>query len=312
MQLPSLDFLANMGEPQLFQPPPQTGLVAGALSHIGVPFALIPGFRPLRMDLHLPVNASGPTPVVVYASGGAWRMVTKHHGPWPFLPSHGYAVAVVEYRVSDEALYPAPLHDIKGAVRFLRANAERYNLDPERVAGWGSSAGAYLLSLTGLTAGDPDFEGDVGGNLEWSSSLTTVIDHYGPSDLASMAADTNDLPNVMEQFGTDTSPETLLLGYRPDADPAGAAAASPVSHARADVPFLIMHGDSETRLGHQQSVRLYEALEQAGADVEFHIVPGANHAGPEFFTDDATRSHSTSWIVSSSNATRDWHRALFG
>lgn len=290
LPIPSLDRLGSMGNAALLQPPSRSGLVPDATSHIGVPYALVPGYRIHQLDLHLPTAASGPVPVVVYASGGAWKLSMRHHGPWQFLPAAGYAVAVVEYRLSSEARYPAPLHDLKGAVRFLRARAEQYGLDPNRVAGWGSSAGAYLTSLAALTSDDPSFEGDVGGNLEQSSAVRAVIDHYGPADLATMAEDTNGLPGVMEDFGTATSPETLLLGYRADHDPASAAQASPVTHARPDVPFLIMHGDGETRLGHQQSIRLHDALRSVGSvSADLHIIEGADHAGPEFFTPEANR-----------------------
>src|SRR5262249_4791220 len=160
------------------------------------------------LDLHVPRGVKGPLPVVVYASGGAWLLAAKHHGPWTFLPATGYAVAVVEYRVSGEARFPAPLHDLKGAVRWLRAKASTYNLDPSRVGAWGSSGGGYLMAMLAVTNGMPTFEGEVGGNLEQSSSVVSVIDHYGATDLAAMAEDTNGIPGVMEHFGTATSPET--------------------------------------------------------------------------------------------------------
>lgn len=289
MPLPSLDLYRSMGNPLLYQPPPQDGLVEGAISHVGVPFAIEPGYRPMRLDLHLPKDATEPVPLVVYGSGGAWRIVGKHFGPWPILPRNGYAVAVIEYRLSGEARYPAPVHDVKAAVRFLRANASEYGVDPTRIGGWGSSAGGYLIALAALTNGNPDFEGSVGGNLDQSSDLKAVIDHYGATDLQGMAEDTNGVPGVVEDFGTDTSPETLLLGFRPDSDPDAARAASPVSYARADVPFLIMHGDADTRLGFNQSVRLHDAIKAAGGEVAFHTVPGANHGTPEFLADDANR-----------------------
>lgn len=284
---PDLAMVRRMGRAELFTAPPQD-LLPGATSHLNVPFALVPGYRMLRLDLHLPRDATSPVPVVVYASGGAWLLVMKHHGPWTFLPARGYAVAVVEYRVSGEAQYPAPLHDLKGAVRWLRANASAYGLDPDRIAAWGSSAGAYLLSMLAVTNGRPDFEGDVGGNLEHSSSVRCVIDHYGASDLAAMAEDTNAIPGVMESFGTATSPETKLLGFRPQDRPEEAARANPITFVSGDtVPFLIMHGDADTRLGIGQSHRLHRALEGAAVDATLHVIPGANHAGPEFDTDEA-------------------------
>lgn len=287
MPQPDLNMVGAMGIRELFVPPPLE-ILEGATSYLNLPFALIPGYRMLRLDLHVPRGATGPVPVVVYASGGAWLIVMKHHGPWTFLPAAGYAVAVVEYRVSGEAKFPAPLHDLKGAVRWLRSNASTYGLDPSRIAAWGSSAGAYLLSMLAVTNAMPEFEGDVGGNLDQSSSVLSVIDHYGATDLAAMAEDTNSVPGVMEHFGTATSPETRLLGYIPQEHPDDAAKANPMSYLSAEtVPFLILHGDADTRLGIGQSRRLYQALRDRGVDATFHVVPGANHAGPEFDTDEA-------------------------
>lgn len=287
MPQPDLDMVGAMGTRELFVAPPQE-ILEGATSFLNLPFALIPGYRLLRLDLHVPRGKTGPVPVVLYASGGAWMIVMKHHGPWTFLPTAGYAVAVVEYRVSGEARFPAPLYDLKGAVRWLRARASTYGLDPNRIAAWGSSAGGYLLSMLAVTNGMPEFEGDVGGNLEQASSVLSVIDHYGASDLASMAEDTNSIPGVMERFGTATSPETRLLGYIPQERPDEAAKANPASYVSGEtVPFLIMHGDADTRLGIGQSRRFHETLRDAGVDVTFHVVPGANHAGPEFDTEEA-------------------------
>jgi acetyl esterase/lipase len=283
----TMDMVATMGMRDLLYPPPQE-ILPGAISYMNVPFALIPGYRMLRLDLHVPREAAQPVPVVVYASGGAWTLVAKHFGPWMFLPAAGYAVAVVEYRVSGEARFPAPLHDLKGAVRWLRAQASTYHLDPERVGAWGSSAGGYLMAMLAVTNGMPAFEGDVGGNVEQSSSVLSVIDHYGATDLAAMAEDTNGIPGVMEQFGTATSPETRLLGYIPQEHPEEAAKANPATYVSNEtVPFLIMHGDADTRLGIGQSRRFYQALRDAGVDVTFEVISGANHGSPEFDTDEA-------------------------
>jgi acetyl esterase/lipase len=282
-----LKTVAALGQAELLYTPPQE-ILAGATSYMNVPIALIPGYRLLRLDLHLPKAAPGPIPVVVYASGGAWTLTMKHAGPWTFLPGRGYAVAVVEYRVSGEARYPAPLHDLKGAVRWLRANAAEYNLDADRIAAWGSSAGAHLLSMLAVTNGMPEFEGEVGGHLDCSSSVVSVIDHYGPSDLTAMGEDTNSVPGVMELFGTSTAPEARLLGFVPSERPEEAARANPITYvSRSTVPFLIMHGDGDIRLGVGQSRRLHQALRNVGADVTYHEIPGANHAGPEFHTDEA-------------------------
>ena len=283
----TLAALRAMG-PEALLYPPACSVISGARSHLNVPFALIAGYRILRLDLHLPEPA-GPHPVVVYASGGAFKFSLKHHGPWKFLPAAGYAVASIEYRVSGEARYPAALADVKAAIRWVRANAQTYGLDPRRVAGWGSSAGGHLMAMAGLTNDRPDFEGDVGEELAHSSRLAGVIDHYGPSDFLALAEDTNHIPGVVELAGGPNSPEALFLGFAPQDRPKLAAAASPISYVSAAAPpFLIVHGDGDTRVGVGQSRRFYEALRAAGADVSMEIVPGANHAGPEF---DAEKVH---------------------
>ncbi len=287
--LPQIDLktiLAMGGRKELLFPPPQE-IIPGVRSYLNYPFALVMGYRFLRVNLHVPANAVGAVPVVVYASGGGFRLSAPHIGPWRCVLDQGYAVATVEYRVSGEITFPGPLHDVKGAVRWLRANAADYGLDTECIVGWGSSAGAYLLSMAAVTNGIAEFEGTVGGNLEHSSDLAAVIDHYGPTDIAAMAEDTNDIPGVMEHFGTPASIDTLFLGYVPREHPEDAARASVLTYVNErTVPFLIMHGDADTRLGINQSRRLYDALKREGVDATFHVVPGANHAAPAFEADD--------------------------
>lgn len=263
-------------------------VIAGARSYLNVPYALVPGFRLHRLDLHVPLNPRPGAPLVTYASGGAWLMSMKALGPWQFLLQEGYAVAAVEYRLSGEARHPAGIHDLKAAIRWLRANAAGYGVDAANIVAWGSSAGAYLSSMCGVTNGRPEFEGTVGDHLDQSSDVMAVIDHYGPADLAKMGEDTNSVPGVMEHFGTETSPETKLLGYRPQDDPEQAELANPAHYLSAGtVPFLIMHGDADTRLGIGQSQRFYEQLCAAGVKAQFHVIPGANHGTPEFDSPEA-------------------------
>jgi acetyl esterase/lipase len=278
----SLALAMSMAPPELMVPP-AVEVVTGARSYLNVPFALIPGFRLLRLDLHVPVHPRPGSPLVTYASGGAWLMSLKAIGPWRFLLEEGYAVASVEYRVSGEARYPAAVHDLKAAVRWLRANAGQYGLDARNIVAWGSSAGAYLSSMCGVTNGRPEFEGDVGDHLDQSSAVMGVIDHYGPADLARAGEDTNSVPGVVEHFGTATSPETKFLGYRPQDHPEQAELANPAHYLSAGtVPFLILHGDADTRLGIGQSERFYGQLCEAGVKARFHVIPGANHGTPEF------------------------------
>ena len=287
--LPQIDLKALVamgGGTDLLFPPPQE-IIPGVLSYLNHPFALVHGYRFLRLSLHVPRGTADATPVVVYASGGGFRLSATHIGPWRCLLHHGYAVAAVEYRVASEIKHPGPLYDVKGAVRWLRANAADFGLDTDRIAAWGSSAGGYLLSMAAVTNGTAEFEGDVGGNLEHSSEIAAVIDHYGPTDFLAMAEDTNEVPGVMERFGMPTSSDSVYLGYVPQERPDEAAKAAVTTYVNErTVPFLIMHGDADTRLGIGQSRRLYEALRRAGVEATFHVLPGANHAAPAFQADD--------------------------
>jgi acetyl esterase/lipase len=283
----SLSTVRQMVPRDLLVPPP-VEVVPGARSYLNVPYALVPGFRLHLLDLHVPLNPRPGAPLVTYASGGAWLMSLKALGPWQFLLEEGYAVAAVEYRLSGEARHPAGVHDLKAAFRWLRANAGEYGTGAANIVAWGSSAGGYLSSLCGVTNGLPEFEGTVGDYLDQSSDVMAVIDHYGAIDLARVGEDTNSIPGVMEQFGTDTSPETKLLGYRAQDNPEQAELANPAHYlSAATVPFLIMHGDADTRLGIGQSQRFYEQLRKAGARAEFHVLPGANHGTPEFDSPEA-------------------------
>jgi|JI7StandDraft_1071085.scaffolds.fasta_scaffold00033_53 acetyl esterase/lipase len=279
---PTLEFVAGAGPKELLFPPVQS-ILDGAHSYLNWPYAMIPGFRILRLDVHVPAETSGPVPVIVFAPGGAWLLAPKNHAPWRTALAQGYAVVSLEYRLSGEAKMPAQIHDVKAAIRWVRANAERFGFDTERVIGWGCSAGGYLMSMAGVTNGMADFEGEIGEHPGQLSALDAVIVHYAPSDLSTMGLDTNDIPGAVEQMGTISSPETRLLGFMPASNIEGAQRFNAAAYVSVEtVPFLIMHGDADTRLGMRQSLRLHAALEEAGTDVEFHAISGANHAGPEF------------------------------
>ena len=162
----------------------------------GVPYAAIPGSRPLELDLYLPAYAAKPAPVVVFLHGGGWRLGSRHSlglayadaAPTPFqrLAQGGLAVASADYRLSGEARWPAQLHDAKAAVRWLRARASELGIDQARVAAWGESAGGHLAALLGLTGTESD--GEV-GVLGPSSAVGAVVAWYAPSDLTAVATD---------------------------------------------------------------------------------------------------------------------------
>ena len=207
----------------------------------GLPYATVPGVRPLELDLYLPTSTA-PAPVVVFLHGGGWRVGSRHSAgpafassaPFEQVAAAGIAVASVDYRLSGEAVWPAQLHDVKAAVRWLRLRSDDLALDPDRIAAWGESAGGHLAALLGLTADRPDLEGDI-GSAGPSSRVTAVAAWYAPSDIGAVATDLGADP-------TDpSSREAQLLGAPVASVPDLAAQASPVSYASAAAPpFLLL------------------------------------------------------------------------
>jgi len=231
-----------------------------------------------RLDLYLPKarKSEKPLPVVVFIHGGAWRAGDKRGGVRmvaPYVDTGRFAGASVAYRLSGEAIWPAQIHDCKAAVRWLKAHAKAYNLDPDRIAVWGSSAGGHLVAMLGLTADVKELEGTVGPHTGQTSRVACVVDWFGPSDLLRM----NDVAGKMDHLAPD-SPESQLIGCPIQENPAKARAASPITYvSRGDSPHLIMHGDRDGTVIHDQSVRLAAALKKAGVPCTFVTVKGAGH-----------------------------------
>ena len=272
--LPVPDYAALVPAP--FLDPPEVRVLPGARSRLGIPYAVPPGWRALRLDLHLP-DGPGPHPVVVYAHGGSWLGGMPGHGPWHTLPARGIAVASVGYRLAGEVPFPEPVEDVRAAVRWTRAHGVRYGLDPDRVAGWGSSAGAYLMTMAALSGERP--LGRPVGDGRGAAGLTAVVDHYGPADLGRLLDDAHG-PTPEGQAAT-AAVVARFLGREPDGadDPANplrlAGPSSP--------PFLIVHGDADHRVGLAQSRWLHAGLRAAGVEAELAVLPGADHADPAFF-----------------------------
>ncbi len=237
-----------------------------------------------RLDLYLPTNAPRPLPLIVWIHGGGWLGGSKDSVRFarPYL-DRGYAVASIGYRLSTDAVFPAQIEDCKAAVRWLRAHAAEYGLDPNRFAAWGSSAGGHLAALLG-TAGDVS-RWDVGLHTNVSSRVQAVCDFFGPADFRRIPQYlASGMPGA---FGRADAPESKLLGGPVTANLERAAAASPAVYASPDdPPFFIAHGDKDPVVPHDQSEALYEALKQAGVHVHFHTVVGGGHGqgfgGPEF------------------------------
>ncbi|NMR18943.1 alpha/beta hydrolase [Cellulomonas fimi] len=257
------------------------GTVAGAVSHRGITYAELRGFRPLLMDVHVPSSAAGPVPCVLWIHGGGWEAGDRRFTPanWPgdalfeALVASGLAVATADYRLSSEARFPAAVHDVKAALRFLRSHASVLSIAPDRIGVSGESAGGHLAAMLALTADDLRFEGDVGEPgpstaVQAAALLYPVTDFFAELRIPAVAPER--LPE---------SPEVRFLGATPEQAPGVARTASPMSHAGASAPpTLLISGDQDAVVPLEQSERLHAALVAAGApDVVLEVVPGADH-----------------------------------
>lgn len=239
------------------------------------------GHERQKLDLYLPDQGANH-PLLIWIHGGAFRMGSKEGIAFDPVPlsyvEQGYAIASLNYRLSQHALFPAQIEDCKAAVRWLRAHAEAYKLDPNRFGAWGPSAGGHLVTMLGTAGHGTEFE--VGEHLDVSSRVQCVVDYFGPTDFLQM--DAQRLPDGMIH-DTPDSPESELIGGPIQAHPEKTTRANPVTYVTADAPpFLVIHGDQDPLVPYGQSELLVEALHKVGADVTFYTVKGAGHGG---FTD---------------------------
>jgi acetyl esterase/lipase len=227
------------------------------------------GGRDLKLDLFLPKEGGGARPAVLFIHGGGWQggTRTQFHRQAAYLASvRGYVGACIEYRLSGEARFPAAVEDNKCAVRWLRASAGTYRIDPERIAAAGGSAGGHLAAMLGLTSKVAGLEGS-GGHAGFSSRVNAVVDFNGASDLAALA-------------GSDraTGPVSRFLGVSHEVDPELYRRASPITHvARGAPPFLFLHGTDDTTIPIDQSRAMVQKLRDAGVMAEIYEAPGAAH-----------------------------------
>ncbi|HVF35975.1 MAG TPA: alpha/beta hydrolase [Candidatus Saccharimonadia bacterium] len=278
-----------------------------APTHPALPYAIVGG-RALLLDLYVPAIRNSPRPTLIWVHGGGWSQGTRAAPAFATaLLDRGIAVASIDYRLTSQAgqygsegvTFPAQIHDVKGAIRFLRANAGSYNLDPARFAVWGSSAGGHLAALAGTSGHAPEIEGAIGGNLHVSSRMQAVVDYYGPTDLLQVMPDTRTPPGSALNHDAADSPESRLLGYTASDEGIGvlranianpnapfptwlalARQASPITFVdAADPPFLIVHGTADATVPIRQSERLRDALAAVGRAPGYVTVPGAGHGG---------------------------------
>jgi acetyl esterase/lipase len=231
------------------------------------------------LDIYLP-EGDGPFPLVINIHGGGFRMGDKDMLDAPILEAllaKGIAVATINYRLSSEARFPAAIQDSKAAVRFLRANASIYRLDPDRFLAFGQSAGGNLASLIGTTGNTAVFDNPALGNPGVSSSVVAVIDWFGPSDFSLLDKHATE-QGCPPDHGAADSPESTYLGAPIATVPDKVKAANPITYIDAkDPPFLVQKGADDCLVPVGQSRVLAEALQQAGVATKLEILQGAGH-----------------------------------
>lgn len=231
--------------------------------------------RDLKLDLIYPEDRMKKYPCIVWICGGAWLSMDKsaHLAYLTELARSGFVVASVQYRTSNDAQLPAQIQDIKAAIRYLRAHAERYNIDTEKFGVMGESAGGYLTCMAALAE---DSSLDVGDYLEYSSQVQAACPWYPPTDFRGFPY------TSAEECAA--SPESLLLGKNVMRNETEALKYCPVSFVTKNAPpFLIIHGNEDHTVPFTQSVLLHDLLDEAGCDVTLLEVDGSDHADIPFF-----------------------------
>jgi len=245
-----------------------------------------------KLDLYLPDEGGGPFPVIVHVHGGGFALCDKRD--MPVLSqlqglNRGFAVASINYRLSGEARFPAAVQDAKAAIRWLRANAERHCLDPNRIAAWGGSAGGNLSAMLCLTAKVAELEDSSSGYAGVSSEVQAAVDQFGPTDFSKMDEQLEASGFGPGDHGEAHSPESMYLGAPIAKVPDLVLRANPITYIHSGMPpILIQHGRMDHLVPYQQSLIFAEALErQVALDrFEFDILEGADHGDPAFDTDE--------------------------
>ncbi|MBC8350557.1 MAG: alpha/beta hydrolase [Planctomycetes bacterium] len=249
-------------------------LAKGIVANRDIEYARV-GDNSLRLDLYSPKEPAARRPLIVWVHGGGWRNGSKDRCPALRFLAKGYVVASINYRLSGVAIYPAQIHDCKAAIRWLRAHAEQYSIDPRRIGVWGSSAGGHLVALLGTSGGVEPLEGDL-GSLDHSSRVQAVCDFFGPTDFLQM--DDHAVPNAPFKHNAPDSPEALVIGGPIQENTKKVEAANPLTYVTPDdPPFFIVHGDKDPLVPLHQSQLLFDALKRAKVNVKLHVVEGGQH-----------------------------------
>lgn len=285
-----------------------TQFAGGVTSLADVTYAVIPGFRPLVVDLYMPAGTAA-RPLIIYIHGGGWvGGHTRHSGALSNFPlvlaklaSEGFIVASLEYRLSGEAPFPAALQDARAALRFLRANATKYHIDAARVGVWGGSAGGHLTALLATSCGDlsldPVRAAGVAAPPPGSECVQAAVTWYGVFDFAP----------IIGRTGGDASGQRFL-GCVGACDAKVIARASPITYiGGGDPPFLLIHGERDGTVDVSQSHAGEAKLRAAGVPVTAIYIPDVDHS---FIgkTPESTRSAT----LQATNATFDFFHQVLG
>ena len=230
------------------------------------------------LNLYLPTAKSDkPRPVIVFIHGGGWQNGDKAGGRrWlsTYVRSGHYAGVSVGYRLTDEAHWPSQIHDCKAAIRWIRAHATEYNLDPEHIGIMGTSAGGLLVAMLGTSGDIKDLEGDLGKHDDQSSHVTCVVDFFGPTEMLTMGKS----PGL--DHNAPNSPEAKLLGGPVQETKEVARSASPITHVtKDDAPFLIIHGTKDPLVPFEQSTKFQKELQEAGVSATLITIKDGGHGG---------------------------------
>jgi acetyl esterase/lipase len=272
------------------------------------------------LDLYLPTASAGPTPVVIFSAGSAWMANNGRQGAQRLaaeLNKAGYAVAGVAIRTSGQTTFPGQLHDIKAAIRWLRSNSAKYNLNSDRIGIVGESSGGWLSTMAAVTGDVTDLEGNL-GTTGVSSAVQAAIAFYPPTDFLQM--DAWALKPCDPAVGLDPSrafchdgpesPESRLIGCAIQSCPEKTQRANPIRYiSKSDPPIMIIHGGSDALVPHAQGEMLYQALNKACHDAVFISLPVAGHGNwSSMMTDSALVVAATRRATSSSGCAVEYPR----
>lgn len=283
---PKIDATPFLGD---HYPPRRVEFPAGVIGFGDVTYAMIPGFRPLTLDVYLVPRSHASVskaPLVLYIHGGGWANGHSRQSgafdDWPrvlaSLAARGYVVASLNYRLSGEAVFPAAIQDVKSAIRFLRAYAGKYGIDASKTIVWGGSAGGQLAALAATTCGIKEFDpappaqpsAESAAVAQASDCVQGAVTWYGIFDLATMAGPS---PGV--------SPPAIakFLGCNGICSPERLRDASPERFIKADMPpFLLVHGAADKTVDPKQSAHFRDAVSAAGGRISLTVIPGVDHS----------------------------------